>query len=171
MTARTRKSICDYIAGCDGFHGVSRPTIPASVRRDYEKVYPFGWLGILSETPPVDEELIYAKSPRGFALASMRGPHLSRHYIQVALSDTVEAWSDAAFWDEYRARLPAAFRDSVVTGPSIEKSIAPLQQLRLRADELRGGCSCAGTPRTSCRRPGPRASTSPPRTFITCRGR
>ena len=118
---------CDYVAGCDGFHGVSRNTIPASVRREFEKVYPFGWLGVLSETPPAADELIYARSPRGFALASMRNPHLSRHYIQVPLTDKVENWSDAAFWDEYRRRLPSETAETLQTGPSIEKSIAPLR--------------------------------------------
>ncbi|WP_237154354.1 4-hydroxybenzoate 3-monooxygenase [Oryzibacter oryziterrae] len=123
----THRIDCDYIAGCDGFHGVSRPTIPASVRREFEKVYPFGWLGLLSRTPPVHEELIYARTERGFALASMRNPLLSRYYVQVPLTDTVEAWSDEAFWDEFRRRMPEAIADSLVTGPSIEKSIAPLR--------------------------------------------
>lgn len=118
---------CAYIAGCDGFHGVSRPSIPATVRREFEKVYPFGWLGILSQTPPVDEELIYANHHRGFALASMRNPKLSRYYIQVPLTDRVEDWSDEAFWDELRRRLPQEVADRLVTGPSIEKSIAPLR--------------------------------------------
>jgi p-hydroxybenzoate 3-monooxygenase len=118
---------CDFIAGCDGFHGVSRPTIPPDVRRAYEKVYPFGWLGILSRTPPVERELIYASHPRGFALASMRNPMLSRHYIQVPLSDRVEDWPDEAFWQEFRLRLPEDIASRLVTGPSIEKSIAPLR--------------------------------------------
>ena len=118
---------CDYVAGCDGFHGVSRRTIPDSVRREYEKVYPFGWLGILSETPPVDHELIYASSPRGFALCSMRNANLSRYYVQCPTSDSVDSWSDDAFWTELRRRLPERFADALVTGPSIEKSIAPLR--------------------------------------------
>ena len=118
---------CAYIAGCDGFHGVSRPSIPAEVRREFEKVYPFGWLGILSQTPPVDAELIYANHHRGFALASMRNPMLSRYYIQVPLTDRVEDWSDDAFWNELRSRLPQEVADKLVTGPSIEKSIAPLR--------------------------------------------
>jgi len=118
---------CDYVAGCDGFHGVSRPTIPASVRREYEKVYPFGWLGILSETPPVSHELIYSNSERGFALCSMRHANLSRYYIQCSLSDSVDAWSDEAFWEELKRRIPADAADKLVTGPSIEKSIAPLR--------------------------------------------
>lgn len=118
---------CDFIAGCDGFHGVSRQTIPDTVRKEYEKVYPFGWLGILSETPPVDDELIYANSPRGFALCSMRNASLSRYYVQCPLTDTPEQWSDDAFWDELKRRIPEEAADKLVTGPSIEKSIAPLR--------------------------------------------
>ncbi len=118
---------CDFIAGCDGFHGVSRPTLPATIRRDYEKSYPFGWLGVLSETPPVNHELIYSSSDRGFALCSMRNENLSRYYIQVPLSDGVEKWSDDAFWDELRRRIPQEYADKLITGPSIEKSIAPLR--------------------------------------------
>lgn len=118
---------CDYVAGCDGFHGVSRKTIPKSVRREYEKVYPFGWLGILSETPPVNHELIYANSDRGFALCSMRNAQLSRYYIQCDVGDHTDNWSDNAFWDELRRRIPGAAADALVTGPSIEKSIAPLR--------------------------------------------
>ena len=118
---------CEWVAGCDGFHGVSRKTIPDSVLRQYEKVYPFGWLGILSETPPVDDELIYANHERGFALCSMRNANLSRYYIQAPVDDPLEKWSDDAFWDELRRRLPAEAADRMVTGPSIEKSIAPLR--------------------------------------------
>ncbi len=118
---------CDYIAGCDGFHGVSRPTIPADIRSEYEKVYPFGWLGILSETPPVHDELIYANSDRGFALCSMRNANLSRYYLQVPLTEKAEDWSDDAFWAELKRRLPEDVADRLVTGPSIEKSIAPLR--------------------------------------------
>lgn len=118
---------CDFVAGCDGFHGVSRRTIPREVRREFEKVYPFGWLGILSETPPVDEELIYACSERGFALCSMRNAGLSRYYVQCPLGERVEDWPDAAFWDELKRRIPAVAADRLVTGPSIEKSIAPLR--------------------------------------------
>ncbi len=118
---------CDFIAGCDGFHGVSRQAIPLDMRREYEKVYPFGWLGILSETPPVNHELIYANSPRGFALCSMRNERLSRYYIQCSLSDKPDDWTDAAFWQELKRRIPAAQADQLVTGPSIEKSIAPLR--------------------------------------------
>lgn len=118
---------CDYIAGCDGFHGVSRRTIPENTRREYENIYPFGWLGILSETRPLHHELVYAGSERGFALCSMRNAHLSRHYLQVPLTISPESWSDDAFWDELRRRLPAALADTLETGPSIEKSIAPLR--------------------------------------------
>ncbi|MEL6103568.1 MAG: 4-hydroxybenzoate 3-monooxygenase [Pseudomonadota bacterium] len=118
---------CDFIAGCDGFHGVSRKTIPDTIRREYEKVYPYGWLGILSETPPVHDELIYANSARGFALCSMRNAHLSRYYIQCDAADSPEKWTDAAFWDELRRRIPPQAADVLETGPSIEKSIAPLR--------------------------------------------
>lgn len=118
---------CDYIAGCDGFHGVSRKTIPASVLREFEKVYPFGWLGILSDVPPVDHELIYSNSPRGFSLCTMRSMTRSRYYIQVPLTDKVENWSDQKFWDELKRRIPEECADTIVTGPSIEKSIAPLR--------------------------------------------
>ena len=118
---------CDYVAGCDGFHGVSRKTIPADVLKEYEKVYPFGWLGILSETPPVNEELIYANGDRGFALCSMRNPQLSRYYVQAPLTDKPGDWSDDAFWEELKRRVPEEVADTLVTGPSIEKSIAPLR--------------------------------------------
>ncbi|MEX0369792.1 MAG: 4-hydroxybenzoate 3-monooxygenase [Tateyamaria sp.] len=118
---------CDFVAGCDGFHGVSRRTIPETVRREYEKVYPFGWLGILSETPPVNDELIYANSDRGFALCSMRNANLSRYYIQCAADEEPEKWTDDAFWDELRRRIPPAAAEALVTGPSIEKSVAPLR--------------------------------------------
>ncbi|WP_138467844.1 4-hydroxybenzoate 3-monooxygenase [Poseidonocella sp. HB161398] len=122
-----RRLTCAYVAGCDGFHGVSRKTIPAEKRREFERVYPFGWLGILSETPPCNDELIYCNSPRGFALASMRNAHLSRYYLQVPLTDKVEDWSDEAFWSELKRRLPSATAAAMETGPSIEKSIAPLR--------------------------------------------
>lgn len=123
----TRHIDCDFIAGCDGFHGVSRQAIPLSVRTEYEKVYPFGWLGILSETPPVHNELIYANSERGFALCSMRNSKLSRYYIQCSLSDSINDWTDEGFWQELKRRIPATMADKLVTGPSIEKSIAPLR--------------------------------------------
>ncbi|MDH5356491.1 MAG: 4-hydroxybenzoate 3-monooxygenase, partial [Gammaproteobacteria bacterium] len=118
---------CDYIAGCDGFYGVSRQTIPKEVRVEHERVYPFGWLGLLSDTPPVSEELIYCKHERGFALASRRSSTRSRYYIQVSLEDKVEDWSDDDFWAEFKKRLPADAADALITGPSIEKSIAPLR--------------------------------------------
>lgn len=118
---------CDYIAGCDGFHGVSRQCIPAEVRTEHERIYPFGWLGLLTDTPPVSEELIYCKSERGFALASRRSATRARYYIQVSLDDRVEDWSDDRFWNEFRKRLPKEAASRLQTGPSIEKSIAPLR--------------------------------------------
>lgn len=118
---------CDFIAGCDGFHGASRASVPASAIQTFEKVYPFGWLGVLSDTPPVSHELIYSNHERGFALCSMRSPTRSRYYIQCPLDDKVEHWSDEAFFDELRRRLDPAAAERLVTGPSIEKSIAPLR--------------------------------------------
>jgi p-hydroxybenzoate 3-monooxygenase len=118
---------CEYVIGADGFHGVSRKSIPADVLREYEKVYPFGWLGVLSRTKPVSPELIYVKHERGFALCSLRSQVLSRYYIQVPLTDKVEDWSDDAFWAELKRRLPAEVATRLITGPSIEKSIAPLR--------------------------------------------
>jgi p-hydroxybenzoate 3-monooxygenase len=118
---------CDFIAGCDGYHGVSRKTIPTNLICEFERVYPFGWLGILSHTPPVSSELIYASHERGFALCSMRNPNLSRYYLQVALTDSVEQWSDEQFWGELKQRIPRQAADVLVTGSSIEKSIAPLR--------------------------------------------
>lgn len=118
---------CDYVAGCDGFHGVSRKTIPDDLRKEYEKVYPFGWLGILSDTPPIDEELIYGLSDRGFYLCSMRSHTRSRYYVDVSLDEQVEDWSDDRFWDELSQRLPEDIRGNLVIGTSIEKSIAPLR--------------------------------------------
>ncbi|MGH8725144.1 MAG: 4-hydroxybenzoate 3-monooxygenase [Burkholderiales bacterium] len=117
---------CDFIAGCDGFHGVSRRSMPAGALREYEKVYPFGWLGILSETPPLPD-ITYCNHPRGFALASMRNPQLSRYYIQVPLHTTIEDWPDERFWHEIKARFPREMSEAIATGPSIEKSIAPLR--------------------------------------------
>ena len=118
---------CDYIAGCDGFHGVSRPTIPESSRKEFERVYPFGWLGVLSDTPPVNDELIYCKTDRGFAMTSMRSATRSRYYLQVPLTDKVENWSDDDFWTELKRRLPDDVAEKLITGPTIEKSIAPLR--------------------------------------------
>lgn len=122
----THRIDCEYVAGCDGFHGVSRQTIPGDVLQTFEKVYPFGWLGIMSETPPLDE-IVYANHPRGFALASQRNPMLSRYYIQCELDTDINDWPDDRFWDELKARFPRAVADRIVTGSSIEKSIAPLR--------------------------------------------
>jgi p-hydroxybenzoate 3-monooxygenase len=124
---KTHEVECDFIAGCDGDHGVSRASVPAAALKTYEKVYPFGWLGVLAEVPPVSHELIYANTERGFALCSMRSPTRSRYYVQLPLEEKVESWSDAAFWDELRRRLDVEARERLVTGPSIEKSIAPLR--------------------------------------------
>ena len=118
---------CDYVIGCDGFHGVSRKHIPSNILKEYERVYPFGWLGVLSETPPVSHELIYANHERGFALASMRNKMLSRYYIQVPNNSNIDDWTDKIFWDELKKRLPENAAETLVTGPSIEKSIAPLR--------------------------------------------
>jgi p-hydroxybenzoate 3-monooxygenase len=124
---REQRIDCDFIAGCDGFHGVSRSVIPPSVLRNFERVYPFGWLGILSETPPVSDELIYVNHERGFALASLRSANLSRYYIQSAAEEDLEQWPDERFWEEFNRRLPADAAAKLVTGPSIEKSVAPLR--------------------------------------------
>ena len=118
---------CEYIAGCDGFHGIARKSIPQDAIKLFERVYPFGWLGVLSRTPPVSHELIYANHARGFALCSMRSEMLSRYYVQCDVNEKIEEWSDDRFWDELRSRLPAATADALVTGASIEKSIAPLR--------------------------------------------
>ena len=118
---------CDFIAGCDGYHGVSRASVPRSAIREVEKVYPSGWLGLLADVPPVCDELIYAHSERGFALCSMRSPTRSRYYVQVPLQEKVEQWPDEAFWAELRLRLDAQARERLVTGPALEKSIAPLR--------------------------------------------
>ena len=118
---------CDIIVGCDGYHGVSRASVPEAAITTYEKLYPFGWLGLLADTPPVAHEVVYANDVRGFALCSMRSMTRSRYYIQCDTTDTVEGWSDDAFWDELRRRLPAELADPMITGPSIEKSIAPLR--------------------------------------------
>ena len=122
-----RRIDCDFIAGCDGFHGVSRRTLPATRLETWERGYPFGWLGVLSETPPVSPELIYAGHDRGFALCSMRSANLSRYYLQVPAGTDPGDWPDARFWDELRARLPEAAAAALVTGPSVEKSVAPLR--------------------------------------------
>jgi len=116
-----------FIAGCDGFHGVCRASIPSEKLQTYEKVYPFGWLGVLADVPPVAHELIYANTNRGFALCSMRSMTRSRYYVQCPLTDRVDQWTDEAFWDELRRRLDPEAAEQLVTGPSIEKSIAPLR--------------------------------------------
>jgi len=118
---------CDFIAGCDGYHGVSRASVPAGAIATFEKIYPFGWLGILADVPPVRHELVYANHERGFALCSQRSRTRSRYYLQTSLDDKVQNWSDDAFWDELRRRLPSEVADQVTTGASIEKSIAPLR--------------------------------------------
>ena len=118
---------CDFIAGCDGYHGISRQSLPAGAITEYEKVYPFGWLGILADVPPVSHELIYANTERGFALCSQRSATRSRYYVQCSLDEKVEDWSDEAFWNELRSRLDPEAADKLVTGPSLEKSIAPLR--------------------------------------------
>ncbi len=118
---------CDFIAGCDGFHGVSRKSVPAAAITSHERVYPLGWLGILSDTPPVSDELIYVRHPLGFALCSMRSSTRSRYYIQCSLAEDIESWPDDRFWGELKPRLDDEARERLVTGPSIEKSIAPLR--------------------------------------------
>jgi p-hydroxybenzoate 3-monooxygenase len=140
MKGRVHELRCDYIAGCDGFHGVSRASVPASALRVFERVYPFGWLGVLSDTPPVSEELIYANHPRGFALCSMRSRTRSRYYLQCDLGERVEDWSDERFFEELRRRLDASAAERLITGPSIEKSIAPLRSFV--AEPMRFGRLC-----------------------------
>ena len=124
---RDEELACDFIAGCDGYHGVSRASVPKDAVREYEKGYPFGWLGLLADVPPIFHELIYANTERGFALCSMRSPTRSRYYVQVPLTEKVEDWSDDAFYDELSLRLDPEARDRLVRGPSLEKSIAPLR--------------------------------------------
>jgi p-hydroxybenzoate 3-monooxygenase len=127
QSGQRRELTCDFVAGCDGYHGASRQSIPADRLREFEKVYPFGWLGILADVPPVDEELIYANHERGFALCSMRSHTRSRYYVQCAQDDQVDNWSDQRFWDELRRRLPGEVADRVITGSRLEMSIAPLR--------------------------------------------
>jgi len=124
---RTHELACDFVAGCDGYHGVCRQSIPNQAMQSFERIYPFGWLGILADVPPAAHELIYSNHERGFALCSMRSPHRSRYYVQCGLDEKLEAWPDVRFWDELRRRVPASVADAVITGPSIEKSIAPLR--------------------------------------------
>ncbi|MBZ9719273.1 4-hydroxybenzoate 3-monooxygenase [Mesorhizobium sp. AD1-1] len=128
---------CDFIAGCDGYHGVSRKSVPERALKTFERQYPFGWLGVLAEVPPADYELVYANHERGFALCSMRSTHRSRYYVQCPLDDQVVAWSDDRFWEELRRRLPPQTAAAVTTGPSFEKSIAPLRSFV--AEPLRFG--------------------------------
>jgi p-hydroxybenzoate 3-monooxygenase len=118
---------CDFVAGCDGFHGVSRSSIPAKFLKTYERVYPFGWLGVLADVPPCNEELVYANHEQGFALCSMRSRTRSRYYVQCAPDEDVAQWPDERFWTELRSRLDEKTAAQVVTGPSIEKSVAPLR--------------------------------------------
>jgi p-hydroxybenzoate 3-monooxygenase len=133
----THRLDCDIIAGCDGYHGICRRCVPQAALKTFERVYPFGWLGILADVTPVHHELIYAHHSRGFALASMRSPTRSRYYIQCRMDERVEDWSDDAFWDELRRRLDPPAAETLVTGPSIEKSIAPLRSFV--AEPLRFG--------------------------------
>ena len=123
----THEIACDFIAGCDGFHGISRASVEPDAIETFERIYPFGWLGILSETPPVSHELIYSNHARGFALCTMRSTHRSRYYVQCPLDDHIDQWPDERFWDELKSRLDRRAVDQLVTGPSIEKSIAPLR--------------------------------------------
>ena len=124
---RTHELNCDFIAGCDGYHGVCRQSVPPEALKTFERIYPFGWLGILADVPPASHELIYSNHARGFALCSMRSRNRSRYYVQCGLDEKLEAWPDAKFWDELRLRLPDEVAAAVIAGPSIEKSIAPLR--------------------------------------------
>jgi p-hydroxybenzoate 3-monooxygenase len=136
----TQQIACDFIAGCDGYHGVSRKSVPEAAISTYEKIYPFGWLGILADVPPVHHELIYAQHQRGFALCSMRSKTRSRYYIQCSLDEKIEEWSDSRFWDELRRRLPEHHADRITMGASFEKSIAPLRSFV--AEPMRFGRLC-----------------------------
>jgi len=132
-----KELVCDFVAGCDGYHGVARKSIPANKIANFERTYPFGWLGILSDVPPVKDELIYASHERGFALCSMRSHTRSRYYVQCTLDDKVENWTDDAFWDELRRRLPPEEAENVTTGPRLEMGITPLHSFV--AEPLRFG--------------------------------
>jgi p-hydroxybenzoate 3-monooxygenase len=134
---KQKELVCDFVAGCDGFHGVARKSVPANQQRNYERIYSIGWLGILSDVPPVNEELIYANHERGFALCSMRSHTRSRYYIQCDVNDRVENWTDDAFWDELRRRLPPSVAENVITGPRLEMGITPLHSFV--AEPLRFG--------------------------------
>jgi p-hydroxybenzoate 3-monooxygenase len=124
---RSYELSCDFVAGCDGYHGIARRSVPAAAMQTYERIYPFGWLGILADVPPASHELIYSNHARGFAMCSMRSLTRSRYYLQCGLDEKLEAWPDARFWDELRLRLPAEVAAALIAGPSIEKSIAPLR--------------------------------------------
>jgi p-hydroxybenzoate 3-monooxygenase len=124
---RTHELACDFVAGCDGYHGVCRRSVPQESLQTFERIYPFGWLGILADVPPVAHELIYSNHERGFALCSMRSLNRSRYYLQCGLDEKLESWPDVRFWDELRRRLPGSVAETLITGPSIEKSIAPLR--------------------------------------------
>lgn len=167
---QTHEIECDFIAGCDGYHGVSRASVPADAIQTYEKIYPFGWLGVLADVPPVSHELIYANTERGFALCSMRSAHRSRYYVQVPADEKVQNWSDEAFWNELRARLDPEARERLVTGPSLEKALRRCAaSWPNRCASAR--CSWPAMPRTSCRRPAPRGSTWQRPTWATSRAR
>ena len=158
---------CDYVIGCDGFHGVSRKSIPKERITEFERVYPFGWLGVLSRTKPVSPELIYAKHERGFALCSLRSQTLSRYYIQVPLTDSIEEWPDDRFWDELKRRLPQdVARGSSPARPSRKHRAACAPSWPSRCASATS--SSRATPRTSSRRPARRASTARPPTSTTC---
>lgn len=146
---------CDLIAGCDGYHGVSRKSIPDGVLKEFERVYPFGWLGVLADTPPVNEELIYASHERGFALCSMRSPTRTRYYVQVASDEKVEDWSDQRFWDELKSRLPEPIAAKLITGPSIERASPRCAASSLNPCSM-ATCSWLAMPRISSRRPAPK---------------
>ncbi len=137
VDGRSERLDCDYICGCDGYHGVCRASLPDGSSKTFERVYGIGWLGILADVPPVSEELIYAQNPEGFALCSMRSMTRSRYYVQVPADEDPEGWSDDRFWDELRRRLPDDVAEAVKTGPSIEKSVAPLRSFV--AEPLRFG--------------------------------
>jgi p-hydroxybenzoate 3-monooxygenase len=165
VTFGTKTLECDFIAGCDGFHGVCRASLPPEKIRLYEKTYPFGWLGVLSDTPPVSEELIYVSHERGFALCSQRSLTRSRYYLQCPLSEQVDEWPDERFWAELRRRLPADAAKALATGPSISPRCGASSPSRCPP----AGSSSPAMQGTSCRRPAPRASTWRRATSITLR--